>query len=429
MSGDTLPVSPPPSIDPIPQLQVTPQPAAGKKGPTGVSPRTNYSKVNTGQPPPSALPAAPSSLETPKLGYAMTLTTPTVAQLKLAAMQGGLQQAKLAEEASRHASDCNCEGCCKKRDEAKKEASQHKVAFDSAYCRDLAQVGVQVAAQLRKEASANPSGIPESTASASGKLPPSFGHSPQAPSLKPSTSAKPAMGAPQGGVVEESHTMGSEGKRASANPSGLPESTGPQDAGQPIGGKPPSGPEALINSNQAAIDATQRDAYANRKAEVAKWLTEKPLSAATDTTLRSAFTHGVETSKISADKANFLSGLADKAKSFGRSLAGRGAHGAEDIAKMEKHRDASGPLGKGLATKKLEEMAAANKTKQVEAGKTLGAAAGATALGGGGIALGAHMMGKKKDQGEEHTAADLSIKTASATVLLEQLEKEARNGR
>ena len=35
---------------PVPQIQVMPTPAAGKRGPIGTAPRTNYSRVNTGAP-------------------------------------------------------------------------------------------------------------------------------------------------------------------------------------------------------------------------------------------------------------------------------------------------------------------------------------------------------------------------------------------
>lgn len=39
------------AASPLPQVEITPTPAAGKTGPVGMAPRTNYSRVNTGIPP------------------------------------------------------------------------------------------------------------------------------------------------------------------------------------------------------------------------------------------------------------------------------------------------------------------------------------------------------------------------------------------
>ncbi len=63
-----------------------------------------------------------------------------------------------------------------------------------------------------------------------------------------------------------------------------------QPGGQPAGGAP-NGPTGLVGSNQSAIDYKKNQAYANRKADLAKYLTEPALSGQTDKTLAEAFSH------------------------------------------------------------------------------------------------------------------------------------------
>lgn len=60
-----------------------------------------------------------------------------------------------------------------------------------------------------------------------------------------------------------------------------------QSGGAPAGG-PPKGPTSLISSNEAAISFTRGQAYANRKEDMKKWLSEPMDSAAHDNTLQVA---------------------------------------------------------------------------------------------------------------------------------------------
>lgn len=60
-----------------------------------------------------------------------------------------------------------------------------------------------------------------------------------------------------------------------------------QSGGAPAGG-PPKGPTSLISSNEAAINFTRGQAYANRKEDMKKWLSEPMDSAAHDNTLQVA---------------------------------------------------------------------------------------------------------------------------------------------
>jgi hypothetical protein len=63
-----------------------------------------------------------------------------------------------------------------------------------------------------------------------------------------------------------------------------------ESGGEPVGGAP-QGPSGLVGSNQAAIDYKKSQAYANRKPDLSKYLTEPALSSATDKTLQEAFSH------------------------------------------------------------------------------------------------------------------------------------------
>lgn len=66
-----------------------------------------------------------------------------------------------------------------------------------------------------------------------------------------------------------------------------------EPGGAPVGGMP-SGPRGLVHSAQSAINMTRGQAYAPRKAELQRYLSEPALSAATDKVLNNAFSHAGE---------------------------------------------------------------------------------------------------------------------------------------
>lgn len=143
--GDTLPVTAPPSTSPVPEVTITPQPPAGKKGPAGTAPRTNYSRVNSITPPvPDAGAGEQKSIQPEKYGSQMMHNTPTLHDLVTAASQGTLSQAKLAAEAMRQSGKAD-----DTKEEKKKEAS---APVSSEYISKLAGALFYLSDEVSKEA-------------------------------------------------------------------------------------------------------------------------------------------------------------------------------------------------------------------------------------------------------------------------------------
>lgn len=99
---------------PMPELAVGNKPAPGLTGPKGLAPRTNYSRVNSGSPPPAdlgassqkGLPTDPQGLLPPKVAHyevPMSTMTPryTIQEMIKAATQGASDQAAVSLEGTR----------------------------------------------------------------------------------------------------------------------------------------------------------------------------------------------------------------------------------------------------------------------------------------------------------------------------------------
>lgn len=101
MADDTLTAS----SSPIPTPAVTPTPAAGLRGPSGLSPRQNYSRVNTGVPSSSDAGALEQKSIMPKVGSVMSISMATrpraLNDMLKTAMESALGRAKVAEEAKK----------------------------------------------------------------------------------------------------------------------------------------------------------------------------------------------------------------------------------------------------------------------------------------------------------------------------------------
>lgn len=112
----TADITPGSAASPLPQTEITPKPATGKRGPTGIGPRTNYSRVNTGTPPPMDTGAAAQKNQAPrgaemlpKLGFrrgedfmkTSVAARPSLHDLVKAAEAGALSRVNLSEEAAR----------------------------------------------------------------------------------------------------------------------------------------------------------------------------------------------------------------------------------------------------------------------------------------------------------------------------------------
>ena len=99
---------------PLPELAVGNKPAPGLSGPKGLAPRTNYSRVNSGSPPPAdlgastqkGLPTDPQGLLPPKVAHyevPMSSMTPrfTIQEMIKAAAQGASDQVAVSLEGTR----------------------------------------------------------------------------------------------------------------------------------------------------------------------------------------------------------------------------------------------------------------------------------------------------------------------------------------
>lgn len=99
-----------PSTAPVPQPVIAPTPAPGLRGPAGLSPRQNYSRVNTGSPEGSDAGGLGQKSIMPKVGSIMLdqismATRPRALNDMLkTAMESTLSRAKIAEEAKRQLS-------------------------------------------------------------------------------------------------------------------------------------------------------------------------------------------------------------------------------------------------------------------------------------------------------------------------------------
>lgn len=70
-----------------------------------------------------------------------------------------------------------------------------------------------------------------------------------------------------------------------------PEASAAGEAGGAPAGGMPQGPRGMVHSNEAATNATRGAAYANRKADLKKYLSEPALTSSTDKVLNNAFSH------------------------------------------------------------------------------------------------------------------------------------------
>ena len=157
-------VDPGSTAAPVPQVQVVPTPAAGKRGPVGTSPRTNYSRVNTGTPvTPDAGAQAQKSME-PKVARAdnqlmseVSMNTmaarPTLQQMLKNAMAGAsVGSTKIAQEAQRQLENLDGESGqqsdAQQPDQAEEKISgayARKLASAVEYCAELIKTGADLA--------------------------------------------------------------------------------------------------------------------------------------------------------------------------------------------------------------------------------------------------------------------------------------------
>ena len=161
------------AASPLPTPSIAPTPAGGLKGPAGLSPRTNYTRVNTGTPPqPDA--GSESQKSMPPRGAEMlpkrasadgedarmgTMhTRPLLQDMVKAAMVEGARRASVNDEAHRQsvklASEDNdkCDKCGKDKEKCACMGKTGSVAFQGAVVEKLASALDFMASELLKNA-------------------------------------------------------------------------------------------------------------------------------------------------------------------------------------------------------------------------------------------------------------------------------------
>jgi hypothetical protein len=403
----TAEVTPGSAASPLPQVEVTPTQPTGKRGPIGIGPRTNYSRVNTGAPPvPDAGSQAQKSMAPrgaemlPKLGSgedSMTLSAvarPTLQDMVTSAMTGAASRASIVKEAAHQQAlaGAGLEGEVPAVESIETDYVM-KLASAVDYVAEQVKQGASLAGAYNlKEGKVEPGKGPgalkvmQATATGTPPGPGQQGAGHHQPPKNPGVEkARPAEHSPTkmesnlahpvgGKMLEKNNSAKTEvvrrekfekmaasftsalkamPKEASEKVIVTPEKTAAEtcpdckkpmaectcksekkaspdnlvdymlsltkkaedainpaqisagaavppatsaageSGGAPAGGSP-QGPSGLVSSNQGAIDYKKSQAYANRKADLGKYLTEPAMSGATDKTLAEAFAHTSE---------------------------------------------------------------------------------------------------------------------------------------
>jgi hypothetical protein len=214
----TAPVRAQAAASSIPQVTVPTLPAAaGKKGPVGTSPRTNYSRVNTGVPMMPDAGATEQKSLSPKYGSIMlngmkTAYTPTLQDMVKSAQSGALERSRIAAEAERQLANIGggvtktAEEMCDKCNKPMSDCTCDKmkkatVKVSTAYAIKAAESLEFLASEAKKTAAPNappphlteratgpgegPGALEVSHATASQPLPDHKGQGHQQPPMKP----------------------------------------------------------------------------------------------------------------------------------------------------------------------------------------------------------------------------------------------------
>lgn len=358
----------------VPTPVVANKPAPGLHGPKGLSPRTTYSRVNTGAPPaPIAGMAAQKSIPPrgmeflpAKVAHEETMEIHekgNLQELLKAAMQGSIDKAGITYEAARQDSDEE------EVDKTAEAAPEHyptefvvKLASAIGYLADMYKTaetgnvvvpgkGPQALQVLESNETAANIDAGESGQATSKNQPPkdpptqpekvqigkaNTGLETNDSDMKPEQPVDPMSNekAPLasktaeslfvsnlqrlGMVPAEKTAEKAEGPVAlireklaedAINPakiqagSDVPPAASASEEGSPPVPSDVSKQEKMVGSNQAAIDYTKREAKADPKSDVAKVLSEPPLTASTDKVLSTVLNHTEEAgAKISSAK-------------------------------------------------------------------------------------------------------------------------------
>jgi hypothetical protein len=362
------------TTSPIPQIAISPTPAPGLRGPSGISPRQNFSRVNTGSPEGSDAGGLGQKSIMPKVGSIMfdqisMATRPRgLNDMLKTAMESTASRAKIAEEAKRQLA--NLEGKDeeeedkgkKEKDSCMKAASADtlptdyvlKLAAAVDYVVELLKEGADLGGPYTLKENVQGAGLGPSVLTVTPTMPENPPHvihvnSGQAGTNKVDPKIELQKAQPVDGTTQVKNdkdrapgtgdppVSGSTKNASAPAPLALLRSMWKQaeDAINPaqiaagpevppdvsVSGEPgpaAEGKDRVPATAQGVADETRRDAKSVPKQEMGKLLDEPMMSAAHDNVLQQAFTHtneaGAKVSsaqvKLAAAKA-LLSNLAN----------------------------------------------------------------------------------------------------------------------
>lgn len=314
----------------IPTPEINQTPAPGKRGPSGLAPRTNYSRVNTVAPP-----EAGAEISTPEGDSMKTASDVSMAarpfglqDMVKAAMGSALSKVKVSSDARRELTEARSE----------KTASANSDHVSTQYAEKVASTLSYMADELEKEASEFESSVGPGRgpgalelSAATGKEGPSPGgvnrgtaktpvpmHTPmgKARPTDPMTQLENDMHSPPGGMTgKEAAAPVSAIRKVAAQRKMAEDAINPAKISGPAAVPPDAsdatqsrgsfgGNDSLIASNQAAINATKGQAKAPVKSDMKKHLDETAM--ADGEVLRAAFdSTGQAGTKMSSAKGTF----------------------------------------------------------------------------------------------------------------------------
>lgn len=198
-------IAPGSAASPLPQIEVSPKPAPGLRGPKGLGPRTNYSRVNSGAPQlPDAGAAAQKSMA--PMGASMLPTktasegrmgtmmpTPTLQDMVKAALAGAQSRAQLSAEAARQQNNLG-EGS-EEKSASKMAASSEGVTTE--YAEKLAEAIEFALPQIKKATiGEGPNTLKVMEAKAEKPIPENKGQGHHQPPMNPGMGKGPSSGDP-----------------------------------------------------------------------------------------------------------------------------------------------------------------------------------------------------------------------------------------
>lgn len=343
-----------PSTSAVPQTVIAPTPAPGLRGPHGLSPRQNFSRVNTGSPEGSDAGGLGQKSIMPKVGsimfdqISMASRPRALNDMLKTAMESTLSRAKIAEEAKRQLANLGGkdeeEEDKKEKDSCMKSASADslptdyvlKLAAATDYVVELLKEGADLAGPYTLTENVLGPGTGPNALTVTHSMPENPPHvihtnSGQAGTNKVDTKADMQKGQPQ----EHGATQLKNDKDRAPGAGDPPVSGSTKNASAPIGlirsmwkqaedainpaqisagpavppdtsvsgepGPAAEGKDRVPATAQGVADETRRDAKSAPKQEMKKLLDEPMMSAAHDTVLQQAFTHTNESgAKISS---------------------------------------------------------------------------------------------------------------------------------